>query len=411
MKRKVEQLSLLELPKQLPLFSAVKKQLRSKLPQRRRRFQISPIFNSFFTNINCSSHLTNEEFSFECDSSRISANKRGFDEEGIKEFRRNGRPNYSDKRTNEWLEDTEVEVSEYSCVESCSGAVSVDRDANVRRGDETVEKFTGKFVDKKLKGSEISLQFDQSEANLNGTKASETVNQSEITKEVAGKYLKIGAAKANQFYCPLEFNSNDVVSSNSVLSNLQKASEAESAQQVESGDDEAEKSGAERRVKLVPIDVDFTCSEHFSNDIVSDVYSSAYSELQSDILLDSSDFDTDYTPSVWYDSGSQFSEKSNESPSPTFQLFLKFSQEFCRSNKNSESNAKSCDSSSEDGDSSEITVSSLYLKFLEFTSILRENWLSLKDCNLLLRINCGFPFCFKINLDTIMFFNSISRQL
>ncbi|XP_060186610.1 cyclin-SDS [Lycium barbarum] len=76
---------------------------------------------------------------------------------------------------------------------------------------------------------------------------------------------------------------------------------------------------------------DLECSENFSIiDVSDDYYSSAYS----DIFPDSSDIDlSDYSPSYWYESGSQFSEKSNvdATPSPTFTLFLWFSQQFCRS--------------------------------------------------------------------------------
>nr|GMC71265.1 pentatricopeptide repeat-containing protein At2g35130-like isoform X1 [Ipomoea batatas] len=63
---------------------------------------------------------------------------------------------------------------------------------------------------------------------------------------------------------------------------------------------------------------------------IFDDYSSAYSELQSDILQESSDLDfSEYRPSVWYDSGSQFSEKSiSDDSGSQFHLSRQFSEEY-----------------------------------------------------------------------------------
>lgn len=307
MKRKAEP----QLQQKQSIFVAVKKQLRSKLPHRRRRFHISPVLHS-------SSDFATEELSCEVDSSRASV----LSINQLPEFRRvygkeeSDRGGYGD-----------VEVSESSCVESCSGAVS------------------GKFVEKKLKrNEEVSEKFAKnqvvSELKSGVNEDSETGNKSEISTvwSFSGEKLKLRDVKV------IETISNDVVS-------VRLESE-KTVQKYESGEEEFEReSGAQSKKQLSPSDFDFTCSEDFENGCVSEQedYSSSYSELQSEIFPEScSDFDfSDYSPSIWYDdSGSQFSEKSmnDESPSPTFQLFIQFSQQFCRSNFPFETNSDHNDS-------------------------------------------------------------------
>lgn len=345
----------------LPLFSSVKKQPRSRLPQkRRRRFQTSPVLSTFFTgNNNYSQRLITMELSFECDSSRVSGNANKFSsEDGDKKFVRVSKDNYCDERT----KNVEVEVSEYSCVESCSGAVSVDKESKLRRGVGRDKKFAReerlamKIVDGKMKKSENLPKFNQNEVSCEGTEVSESVDQSEVSVEVSGKNSTIEANKVSRLHELLQFNSNDASYRNSGLSSSEKASAADKLHKCESRDDLGKQSDAELARKFVPADVDFTCSEKLPNDIDSDDYSSAYSDLQSEIFPDSSDFDMDYSPSIWYDSGSQFSETSNESPSPTYQLFQQFSQEFIKLHTDLESNA-SFSSCCEDEASNEITVS------------------------------------------------------
>ncbi|XP_075082950.1 uncharacterized protein LOC142166943 [Nicotiana tabacum] len=132
----------------------------------------------------------------------------------------------------------------------------------------------------------------------------------------------------------------DVVSFNSVLQSPSESKCANSSVQTiksrenRAAEFEVELSAEEQaHEKLVEAEFDLECSENFSMTDVSDDYSSAYSELQSEIFPESSDIDlSDY--SLWYDdSGSQFSEKSNAdaTPSHTFTLFLQFSQQFFRS--------------------------------------------------------------------------------
>ncbi|KAJ0257014.1 Cyclin-SDS [Hirschfeldia incana] len=79
---------------------------------------------------------------------------------------------------------------------------------------------------------------------------------------------------------------------------------------------------------------DLACAETFSGEEVSEYDEDESSEPRSQTLSQYSDFDfSDYTPSMFFDSGSEFSEKSNsDSPvSHTRSLYLQFVAQFCRS--------------------------------------------------------------------------------
>lgn len=77
------------------------------------------------------------------------------------------------------------------------------------------------------------------------------------------------------------------------------------------------------------IESDLACTEQFSYDDVSEYLSQPLS-LQSTILLEMSDDCSDYTPSIFLESGSEFSEKSNEdaAPTSTFTMLLQYRREF-----------------------------------------------------------------------------------
>lgn len=79
---------------------------------------------------------------------------------------------------------------------------------------------------------------------------------------------------------------------------------------------------------------DLACTEKFSDEEVSDSLEDDLSEQRSEIFSQYSDFEfSDYTPSIFFDSGSEFSEKSSsDSPiSHSRSLFLEFKEQFCRS--------------------------------------------------------------------------------
>ncbi|XP_002527530.2 cyclin-SDS isoform X1 [Ricinus communis] len=97
----------------------------------------------------------------------------------------------------------------------------------------------------------------------------------------------------------------------------------------------------EQKSKSLESETDLACAEHFSlDDVVSDYSSShgtAFSELQFEVFPESSsdgrEFSDDYTPSIFLDSGSEFSEKSSDDapPSRTYSLLLEFRCQFLRS--------------------------------------------------------------------------------
>ncbi|KAJ0669328.1 putative cyclin domain-containing protein [Helianthus annuus] len=94
-------------------------------------------------------------------------------------------------------------------------------------------------------------------------------------------------------------------------------------------DDEVENCGES---KLISSEFDLKCSEHLSSRYEECDYSSA---MYTDANTESCEFEisSDFDTSTWYDSGSQFSERSfgDTTPSPTFQLFLVYRQKFCKS--------------------------------------------------------------------------------
>ncbi|XP_022995283.1 cyclin-SDS-like [Cucurbita maxima] len=79
---------------------------------------------------------------------------------------------------------------------------------------------------------------------------------------------------------------------------------------------------------------DLACTEQLSYEDVSEYSCQDLRELQSTILMGISDTDcSDYTPSNFLESGSEFSEKSNEdaAPSSAFSMLLQFRSDFLRS--------------------------------------------------------------------------------
>ncbi|XP_055801793.1 cyclin-SDS isoform X2 [Solanum dulcamara] len=330
MKRKLHAEALqpaVQQPKEI--LPAVKKQLRSKLP-RRRRSHISPILRSF--SIAATSHLTSEvsrESSKGSVNKETAVKKRGIEGE---EFRRITRAYFRKNFLEDQKKDVEVEVSECSCVDSCSEVIG-----RIIKNEDPLD-----IVSKQKRNAKVIEGTEDSDAISRFLKAS---------GGFCGESSKSGGDVVEGSRNAVKITDEDVVSFNSVLQspseskcgNLSvqtiKCSENRAAEDVESEVSrvcpEVELSAVEQEhEKLVEAEFDLECSENFSIVDVSDDYSSAYSELQSEIFPESSDIDlSDYSPSYWYDSGSQFSEKSNAdaSPSPTFTLFLQFGQQFCRS--------------------------------------------------------------------------------
>ncbi|CAN6727911.1 unnamed protein product [Malus baccata var. baccata] len=312
-----------------------KKKLRSVLP-RRRRPQISPVlysslkFNAGNETSGFSGFSVNSSSCFyfggevSCESSRVSVGseseakstlrKRQFDEtegSGAEKYRdapyRRTTRSYGGGKAVK--KDGEPEVSESSCVESNSGAGFggfAERNLKLKKeigGNEGSEAVTR---------SEIS-ECDNVSLGLKENEVTSFNSGVELCSEVklAEKTANDGGAPAFEFPAI----SGNYFAENFIVSNSE--------------------STIDQRPESFPIDSDLACKEQLSYDDVSGYSSSqTFSELESDIFDVNSDLDiSEYTPSIFFDSGSEFSERSDEdsTPSLTFTLLLQYREGFSRS--------------------------------------------------------------------------------
>ncbi|KAI3719863.1 hypothetical protein L6452_20768 [Arctium lappa] len=339
------------------------KKFRSKLP-RRKRSRISPILRfsparkiDSSSIIDSSSNLT-RDVGFSCDSSsRVSTNnksvnKRSFaDEYGSVggEFRRITR-SYSKRM--EIMAGKDVELSESSsCVEllnSSSKSIvqkgpEVLKDAIAENDDEVSVTVCGIDNSEVTTRSECSFFLE----NVNGRdrlQGNEETDVVSVSSRLASPQAKFGITshfklsditgsegqsaytKAKDYAVSVasRLKSHPDPKSEKITSYINKS---ETNKTVDN--DQAENCGES---KLISADFDLTCSEHFSCEEEECDHSSAQC---TDATMESSEmeFSSDYTPSTWYKSGSQFSERSDgdTTPSPTFQLFLLYRKNFCKS--------------------------------------------------------------------------------
>lgn len=334
------------------------KKLRSELP-RRRRSQISPILYSsrklnarsetsgFSVNSTSCSYFGGE---ISCESSRVSVGsesevrsslkKRNFGEtEGSgaeKDWkapsRKVTRSYYGGKAVKkEAGGDGEVEVSESSCVESNSGA-----------------DFGG-FLERKLK---LKTRIGKESAIAKVTGGNE--GSEAVTKSAISESDKVS----------LEFKEQEVISLNSGVQLCSCSEATESEKTVKDSENRApefefhgasrnyfsenftvskSESTIEQRPESFGFDSDFACTEQFSYDDGSEYSSSqTFSEVESDPFKENSELDfSDFTPSLFFDSGSQFSEVSvgDSTPSHTFALLLQYREEFSTSSTGLDLNA------------------------------------------------------------------------
>ncbi|KAK2998782.1 hypothetical protein RJ639_024346 [Escallonia herrerae] len=374
------------------------KKLRSNLPQRKRS-QFSPVLRTYPAPMISDSHLTSQvDVEASCDSSRVSANepkttslkKRGLEGgAGDETFRRITRSYYSKQREKEKEKENFVpELSEPSCVESCSGlavraearsskdsketiTTSEASDGLSRSQTSCVQQLSDGVTRKiggNVTGDQNLVQFNEKEAvsvtsgstcsytgkisvtlirnGENGVTGDDKVSEVSrncaesdltISSEFPDQICKSGVENKNR----LQIKKNAVVSVTSALDSPSKTKSESICSHIVKNrecDDvsEVSRSCAEstRIPRLEAAEFDLACSESLTCEDDSE-YSSAYTELQSEVFPQSSDLDlSDYTPSIWYESGSQFSVRSVEddsSPSPTYQLFVEFGKQFCRS--------------------------------------------------------------------------------
>lgn len=88
----------------------------------------------------------------------------------------------------------------------------------------------------------------------------------------------------------------------------------------------------EQNSRSIKLDSDLVCSEKLSYEDDESEYSST--QLSQQPFVEDSDIDfSDYTPSIFFESGSEFSERSIDDSSPpsrTQSLLMEFRQQFCR---------------------------------------------------------------------------------
>ncbi|KEH40656.1 carboxy-terminal domain cyclin [Medicago truncatula] len=284
----------------------ISKKLRSKIPRRKRR-QISPVLlvsprfkasreNRGFSvgSVDSSSGSDFAGGEVSCDSSRISAvkgrtNSRSEISSGVECVRR------FEKRN-----ENEVEVSETSCVDSSSG---------VRRN--------------------LILKFENGKEN---DEVSEVCTKSELTFAENSKSSNGNSNLNLNLNISSEITRNDVVSVN-------RASESEFSQISRNRNADENCVIAQSIMKNYSdnsgYDSDLACSEKlqfsYYDDDESEEYCSSqgttFSDLHSDIFSEGSD----YSPSQFIDSGSEFSQGSvGETPSHTYSLLLRYRDEFAK---------------------------------------------------------------------------------
>ncbi|KAK6146714.1 hypothetical protein DH2020_020583 [Rehmannia glutinosa] len=293
---------------------------RSRL-SRRRRIHISPVVVLSGTN---SQFPAVSEVS--CDSSIASVSNRNAPDVR-NEFRRVVTRSYYRKNLKSKSRncDEALELSDISCVESCSGA---NRESKLKSTNVEELEVEGGEVTKSEVSSASRFSFPENDVRkVKENESSVETTQNEIMfkmpgvhKEFPGEISKFEAEKDNSLR-------NSTVSLHSVDKTIKITENRAASEEL-------------RLPELVALDIDLACSEQFSNggDIIGgeeqeEEQNSSSSELFH-VMSDSDYASSDYTPSFWsYASGSQFSEKSmgEESSSPTFELFRQFKEQFCRS--------------------------------------------------------------------------------
>ncbi|MED6120908.1 hypothetical protein PIB30_025233 [Stylosanthes scabra] len=328
------------------------KKLRSNLP-RRRRCQISPLvisstrFNSSrenprFPGITVDSDSCSDDFAggeASCNSSRASAVFAG--NGGCSKSR--GRLQCEISRNRRFRKQNESEVSESSCVDSNDRGHEQSRSLILQR--------------KLMESDEVILKF-RSENERRNDEFSEACTKSEITCEDSKsgcRNLKASSETKKR---------NDVVSFSSSgarttafkegksisICKINRESElefSECSRNLREDDsnfvDLTEKSKINQSTNSSYLNcteqLRFTYSDEDEDEDVEDDESEYYSsqgtvlsDLRSEIFSfpECSELElSDYTPSLFIDSGSQFSQGSvGETPSPTYSLFLQFRNEF-----------------------------------------------------------------------------------
>ncbi|KAK9051209.1 hypothetical protein SSX86_027837 [Deinandra increscens subsp. villosa] len=333
----------------------MKKKLRSKLPRRRRSIfspiRISPVAVKSDSTLfdYTSSNLTRD---VEITSSSLSTNnkakKRSFADGNGAGAGKSRRITRSYSKGMDVMAEKEVELPESSsCVELCHSSSknvirkgpAVLRCAEAENDDEvsvnicgiensevTTRSESSVFPkgDEEISVVSVSSRRDSPGAKFGTTShfklADTTINEGQSGVSKATDYAdSVASRPAESHSAPKSIEITSYINNNSVTN-------------VTVNDDQAENCGES---KLISSQFDLTCSEQLSygdeRDEESDYSSVGYSEADTD--SSEFDFSSDFATLSWYDSGSQFSERSvgDPAPSPTFQQFLLYSKKFCKS--------------------------------------------------------------------------------
>ncbi|XP_020232675.1 cyclin-SDS isoform X2 [Cajanus cajan] len=325
---------------------AVTKKLRQKLP-RRPRENISPVLlvrisgeNPRFS-VNSSSGSDFAAGEASCNSSRASVAG-----EGNANSRNEPSIDSSINRRFEKRNANEVEVSGSSCVDSNSFARERCRSLILKFKRESKDPEENDDVSEALAESEITILKFKSGRETKHLKENDDVSctKSEITSEERFN-SKAGNGNGNgNIKMSFESNGNDVVSfSSGVRASFEeetnrnqenRASECEYCE--ENCADLIAQSMAKHESDNYDVVADLTCSEDlrfsYSDDELDYCSSQGteFSEFHSEIFGECSQQEpSDYSLSLFVDSGSQFSQGSvGETPSPTYSLFLQYRKEF-----------------------------------------------------------------------------------
>ncbi|XP_075521159.1 cyclin-SDS [Primulina tabacum] len=306
-----------------------KKKLRSRLT-RLRRHHFSPITRlSDSTSYAASLFTQPSEVSGESSLSSVN------------DFRRAITSRYYRKKSRNSVKvELSENISENSCVESCSGTVVIgdsdNRDLKLK-SENVVEEAGGEEISK----SEVS---SVSRSTLSENKSGNEVGKMteyeryigiprnevllDIPCELFPEHMNSEAVNV-QITNNLILNDGVELISNSVGIKID-ISEKRDREELRFG-------GMNRIPELASAEFDLVCSEQFSNCGILGGRENGEQNSTSDNYQVVSDLETessDYTSSLWsYASGSQFSEKSmgDETCSPTFQLLAQFKKQFCES--------------------------------------------------------------------------------
>lgn len=233
------------------------------------------------------------------------------------------RKNFKNARSDR---DESVELSDVSCVESCS---VTDRGLNLRSSNGEEVEVEGGDGTKSEVSSASRFSFPANDAKVKENQSSIGTDRSEIVLDVPG-VNEISSKAITDFEAGKDSSATNGDAPLDSADRATKLSENVAATEVI------------RPPNLVAFDFDLACSEQLSNGAVTnggdevddeEEYNSSSSGIFH-VISDSEFESSDYTPSLWsYASGSQFSERSfgDESSSPTFELFKQYKQQFCRS--------------------------------------------------------------------------------